>query len=60
MACPQCKGAVPPRQDNPAFPFCCERCRLLDLGAWLDERYRVPGDPVDGEAHPPSRTDQEE
>ena len=25
-----------------AFPFCSERCRLLDLGNWLDERYVVP------------------
>jgi endogenous inhibitor of DNA gyrase (YacG/DUF329 family) len=23
------------------FPFCCERCRLLDLGAWIDGRYRI-------------------
>jgi hypothetical protein len=22
-------------------PFCSERCRLLDLGAWMDGRYRV-------------------
>ena len=25
-------------------PFCSERCRLLDLGAWMDGRYRVPGE----------------
>jgi uncharacterized protein len=27
-------------------PFCSERCRLLDLGRWLDEEYRVPAEPV--------------
>ncbi len=28
-------------------PFCSERCRLLDLGAWMDGRYRVePNSPV--------------
>jgi uncharacterized protein len=24
------------------FPFCSERCRLVDLGRWLDEDYRIP------------------
>jgi hypothetical protein len=32
---------------NPYRPFCCERCRLIDLGAWADESYRVPGKPAD-------------
>jgi endogenous inhibitor of DNA gyrase (YacG/DUF329 family) len=41
-ACPQCQGPVGARAGTPSFPFCCERCRLLDLGAWLDERYRIP------------------
>lgn len=26
----------------PYFPFCSKRCRLVDLGAWLDGDYRVP------------------
>jgi endogenous inhibitor of DNA gyrase (YacG/DUF329 family) len=28
-------------------PFCSERCKLLDLAAWADGRYRVPGAPVE-------------
>ena len=28
--------------DLPFFPFCSERCKLLDLGAWLDEEHRIP------------------
>jgi len=28
------------------FPFCSERCRLVDLGNWAAERYRVPGEPL--------------
>jgi len=32
---------------NPFRPFCSERCRLIDLGAWVTERYRVPGEPPD-------------
>jgi endogenous inhibitor of DNA gyrase (YacG/DUF329 family) len=27
-------------------PFCSERCKLLDLAAWAEGRYRVPGEPV--------------
>jgi hypothetical protein len=39
-----------PWQGNPHRPFCSERCRVLDLAAWADERYRIPGDPVPSEA----------
>ena len=37
---------------NPHRPFCSLECRLIDLGAWLDERYRVPGPelPTDSES----------
>ena len=40
--CPVCDSAVAPLAQNPAFPFCTERCRTIDLGRWLDERYRIP------------------
>ena len=40
MACPTCRRPVPP--DSPSRPFCEPRCRLLDLGNWLDGRYLVP------------------
>ncbi|HXH83479.1 MAG TPA: DNA gyrase inhibitor YacG [Candidatus Tectomicrobia bacterium] len=49
--CPRC-GATVAWQGNADRPFCSRLCRLLDLGAWLDERYRIP-DPSagpDGEA----------
>ena len=42
VACPACgKPAVfaPP---NPWRPFCSERCRLVDLGGWASESYRIP------------------
>ena len=39
--CPVCD--VPVRLDaTPTAPFCSERCRLIDLGRWLDEAYAVP------------------
>ena len=57
--CPRCGKLVAADEERPlgeAFPFCSERCRLLDLGKWLDEEYRVegkaPGGPSDG-AEPP-------
>ena len=44
--CPTCRG--PSHKDgNKLFPFCSERCQLVDLGRWLGEEYRVPGEPVD-------------
>jgi endogenous inhibitor of DNA gyrase (YacG/DUF329 family) len=30
----------------PSFPFCSDRCRLIDLGRWIDEAYKVPGSPT--------------
>jgi len=30
-------------QDSPEFPFCSRRCRLIDLGRWLNGDYVVPG-----------------
>ncbi|MDB5295496.1 MAG: yacG [Phycisphaerales bacterium] len=44
-ACPTCKRSVPiPADDEPmgAFPFCCERCKLVDLGRWMDGQYQIP------------------
>lgn len=43
--CPTCRAAVS-WNDNPYRPFCSERCRLVDLGQWASERYRIPGDPI--------------
>ena len=40
-ACPTCHAPV--AVEAKSFPFCSERCRLLDLGNWLDERYAVKG-----------------
>ena len=71
--CPICKKDVPPRPGNLAFPFCSSRCKMVDLGKWLNEDYRVPSedesdpdeshpDPNDSppEARPASEGDDEE
>jgi len=42
VACPQCGAAVAWTPASRWRPFCSERCKLIDLGAWASERYRVP------------------
>lgn len=42
MTCPICKRVVTPSEPrSPTAPFCSERCRVIDLGSWLQESYRV-------------------
>jgi uncharacterized protein len=41
VSCPQCGKATPYAGDNAFRPFCSERCKLMDLGAWAAENYRV-------------------
>jgi endogenous inhibitor of DNA gyrase (YacG/DUF329 family) len=38
--CPRCGRP----SDGASFPFCSDRCRLLDLSAWLDEVYAIPAE----------------
>ena len=45
VRCPQCGGASHYAADNPWRPFCSERCRSVDLGAWASESYRVEAPP---------------
>ena len=40
--CPRCGKAVPWTTANAYRPFCSERCKMIDLGAWATESYRVP------------------
>jgi len=42
VRCPQCGGESEWSAANPFRPFCSERCKLIDLGAWASEAYRVP------------------
>lgn len=46
VECPNCKKSVEWSEKNPFRPFCCERCKLIDLGAWANEEYRVPAQNV--------------
>ena len=42
VACPNCGATAEWSPSNRFRPFCSERCRLIDLGAWASEDYRVP------------------
>ena len=53
VKCPVCKKGAS-WEDNPFRPFCSERCRLIDLGKWAAEEYRIAGgrkDAVEGAEH---------
>lgn len=42
VPCPRCGAQAPYAPENPWRPFCSERCRIIDLGNWASEAYRVP------------------
>jgi uncharacterized protein len=41
LKCPICKK-VEVAPGDPEFPFCSERCRIIDLGNWATEKYVIP------------------
>ena len=43
VKCPTC-GEVVKYENNEFRPFCSERCKLLDFGAWADEQYSLPAE----------------
>ena len=52
VRCPRC-GVSREWTGNANRPFCSLTCRLVDLGDWLDERYRVAGHELSIESEPP-------
>ena len=54
--CPICKVSVDEKAS--AFPFCSERCRMIDLGNWLDGRYTLADDPTMGDVSLPPEPPQ--
>lgn len=42
VPCPICGNPAPFSPKNPFRPFCSERCKLIDLGEWAKEGYRIP------------------
>ena len=44
VRCPTCGGDSVYAPSNPFRPFCCERCKQIDLGAWASEQFAMPAD----------------
>ena len=44
VACPRCGALTRFSRENKWRPFCSERCKMIDLGAWANESYRVPAE----------------
>jgi len=41
--CPTCQTPLEWSPANPWRPFCCERCKLIDLGEWASGERAIPG-----------------
>jgi endogenous inhibitor of DNA gyrase (YacG/DUF329 family) len=52
VPCPTCGKRVPWTGESRWRPFCSERCRLIDLGEWLDEGHRICETPGEGYGRP--------
>nr|WP_083839484.1 DNA gyrase inhibitor YacG [Methylophaga frappieri] len=46
VECPNCGQKVAWSTENKWRPFCCERCKLIDLGDWAAENHRIAGESV--------------
>ncbi|TFW18462.1 DNA gyrase inhibitor YacG [Massilia arenosa] len=47
VSCPTCGAKVEWTEKSRYRPFCSERCQQIDLGAWAEEKYTIPGGPPD-------------
>ncbi|MCJ7693310.1 MAG: DNA gyrase inhibitor YacG [Sedimentisphaerales bacterium] len=58
--CPICHKPIEPLREKNSqnvkfFPFCSRRCKLLDLGVWLDAEYKVISEPTDQSPDSPTQ-----
>lgn len=47
VRCPECGGDAIYAAENPYRPFCSKRCRLIDLGEWIEGSFKIPGENAD-------------
>ena len=52
VRCPTCGRSVEWTESSPWRPFCSERCKLMDLGAWAAEKHAIPGAALENEEKP--------
>jgi uncharacterized protein len=57
MKCPICRKEVA-WEENPFRPFCGERCKIIDLGNWASEKYRLALQNEEPEDELDTKTDQ--
>lgn len=60
--CPICRKRFPYKkiENSPDFPFCSRRCKLVDLGRWLEGEYVLPGSEEEDSEKPDADKDKEE
>ena len=59
VPCPTCDRPVEWSEKFPWRPFCSERCKLIDLGAWAAGKHAIPGEVIETE-DAPKRDEEEE
>lgn len=59
LRCPSCDMLVEAEQAKKSLPFCSERCRLIDLGRWLNEEHVLPVDEDEEESNSDSNSSEE-
>jgi endogenous inhibitor of DNA gyrase (YacG/DUF329 family) len=59
VKCPTCRRPVEWSDESVFRPFCSDRCRLIDLGAWVSEQHKIPDDSSEGGERPRDPEDQE-
>jgi hypothetical protein len=47
VSCPTCQAPVEWTAQSPYRPFCSERCKLIDLGAWASEAHAIAGNELE-------------
>ena len=47
--CPRCDKPCPTSKDNQYRPFCSEKCKLIDFGAWATEKFQITGNKTESE-----------
>ncbi|PKM13341.1 MAG: DNA gyrase inhibitor YacG [Gammaproteobacteria bacterium HGW-Gammaproteobacteria-3] len=52
VKCPHCQRPVRWTDDYPFKPFCCERCKMIDLGEWAAEEKKIPGETIIDQDYP--------
>jgi endogenous inhibitor of DNA gyrase (YacG/DUF329 family) len=58
VRCPTCHAETA-WDNNPHRPFCSDRCQLIDLGAWAEEKYRIVGQKPDSDPDAEDEDDRE-